>query len=223
MGHRHLGIVVAAAAGLGFLAVPSGAHAAFPQITYGPSTTNVTFTGLGAAGTGSEVAVDFGTGVSGTGTVSPSGNAGTFTFTPDTVVVNAPAGNNGILPVLSQGAQTFTFEVSPTDLLSGTVTWTFARDASPTPTLNGSLTVVTAIGSDFSTLTAGEGLGIDFTVNNIGTTVDALAGTTNSAGNTISSGEVSVPAPVVGAGLPGLVAACAGLLAFARRRRQKIA
>jgi hypothetical protein len=32
-----------------------------------------------------------------------------------------------------------------------------------------------------------------------------------------------VPAPVVGAGLPGLIAACAGLLALGRRRRQKIA
>jgi len=33
----------------------------------------------------------------------------------------------------------------------------------------------------------------------------------------------SVPAPVVGAGLPGLIAACGGLLALARRRRQKAA
>jgi hypothetical protein len=33
----------------------------------------------------------------------------------------------------------------------------------------------------------------------------------------------SVPGPIVGAGLPGMVAACGALLALARRRRQQIA
>jgi hypothetical protein len=36
-------------------------------------------------------------------------------------------------------------------------------------------------------------------------------------------GFLAVPGPIAGAGLPGLVVACAGLLALARRRRQKAA
>jgi len=48
----------------------------------------------------------------------------------------------------------------------------------------------------------------------------------NPAGCSSTTGVVGatvVPAPIVGAGIPGLVMACGGLLALGRRRRQQIA
>jgi hypothetical protein len=46
--------------------------------------------------------------------------------------------------------------------------------------------------------------------------------TTTNAGSCTSTFFTNVPAPIVGAGLPGLVMACGGLVALARRRQQKI-
>jgi hypothetical protein len=49
-----------------------------------------------------------------------------------------------------------------------------------------------------------------------------LNGETNGGTCTTTFFSPPVPAPIVGAGLPGLVMACSGLVVLARRRRQKI-
>jgi len=55
---------------------------------------------------------------------------------------------------------------------------------------------------------------VEYTINTNGHLGEANLG--------INLSAVSVPGPIVGAGLPGLVVACGGLLALARRRRRQL-
>jgi hypothetical protein len=84
-------------------------------------------------------------------------------------------------------------------------------------------------GDNFSVTFTGTGLSAGFVTKDgfqifAGADLDCGTGCTSiNGGNTGVVGATAIPGPVVGAGLPGLVMACAGLLGLARRRRQRIA
>src|SRR5262249_8236480 len=109
-------------------------------------------------------------------------------------------------------------------MADGTGSWTASVECTVASTCNGgSAPTMTSLTFTFanpsiSPPTAPTSLpGLNIFVADIlcGPTVTGCAGQTGPV-------DVSIPGPVVGAGLPGLVMACGGLLALARRRRQRI-
>jgi len=86
-------------------------------------------------------------------------------------------------------------------------------------------TGLSAVLADFATGTGNSFNGPYYFVADVGCVSTGSFCNTFSTSSTGLAGALGVPTPgpVVGAGLPGIVAACAGLLAFARRRRQRLA
>jgi hypothetical protein len=146
-----------------------------------------------------------------TGTIKGDANSVLFAFNaPTGATIASPVATSTITPVPALTGNTGSFSVNG---LPDFGTFGFAIEC---PTCNGSSNQISSI---------------SFVVDNA--TIAQLT-TPNSAGvifiaDVLINGATgpidvhAVPVPVVGAGLPGLVMACGGLLALARRRRQKFA
>jgi hypothetical protein len=196
--NRRLRVAFALTVALGIcspLCLPPGADAG--QITFGPSSENVTFTGDGAGSVLISIS-DL------TGPAFYTGNAlvGAFAFGP----VSFTAGPGPSIYPASPGAESFQFTGS--DNMTGTISWSFIQDGTPQPKFFGSLLVATASGSPafLADFAPEQTISVDLITNVMAgaSSLDFLGGTTGSATATISSGQVmadvaaapSVPVPV---------------------------
>jgi len=122
----------------------------------------------------------------------PPGGSGTFTVSGNTILMEAIGGGQPSQMILP-----------------------FVPNGGTFPNANASLL-------NFSPSTVGPATFVlDFAGITAATTVTAATFSFGTGPDFFIPG-VPVPGPIVGAGLPGLVAACVGLLALARRRRQLV-
>jgi hypothetical protein len=137
------------------------------------------------------------------------------TGNPDTVAFNLAGATAASGPV--------TFDSGPVGGMDGFGTFLFGVDCTNTTSGNACVPTGVSPANDFIftvTAPAGEHLTPNAQGNFLALDVIcSLAACTSPTGFAASS----VPGPIVGAGLPGLVAACGGLIALARRRRQRLA
>ena len=164
----------------------------------------------------------------GTVTVTDNGN-NTYTFdvdlAPNTLVLHTTPGNPstvafnlaGVTALISSNSGTSTLSTSSP--ANGFGTFAFGVDCGATTTGNICNPNGVSPLSDFIfTVAAPSGEHLTNTTQGFPLALDVAQ-----SGNISNTGFASVPGPVLGAGVPGLVIACGGLLALARRRRRQLA
>ena len=146
-----------------------------------------------------------------------------FNATAGATVSGLSATFNGADVTSTLGGLTYMFNAPPGAHADGTGDWTGSIECTVASNCNGNSIVTTV--NDLHFTVNGMTLAQLESKNDAGNifVADILCGATQPGCAGGLTGPVdAVPGPLAGAGLPGLVMACGGLLALARRRRQKI-
>jgi hypothetical protein len=155
------------------------------------------------------------------GTVGAGTFVGFLITGPNYNTLAATSATQAVAHYFGAGTETEANETAELNAIAGT---TFLA-SEETKSISGPPLTFTISAEYFSLTLDGPGGGIAFFHNTSGSPLTlTYSQTATQAGlSHYSVWGAPVPGPVVGAGLPGLVMACGGLLALARRRRQKLA